>query len=265
MLIISTLAACKSKKEISETIPPPPPPPPAKMEAPKAQMPEAPKPAWTGNYSGELPCIDCKSALTSIELKADNTYKIKVTYLGSKRAPFEEVGAIKWDDQNDNIITLTAKVDRPSHFQIQGNSLLQLGKNKEVIEGPLTDKYRLYKKIKGFEYEGVRWNVVQLFGDKVKGEEGRIPHIIIQNGKFKGNGGCNSMFGIFSKDKTGRVQFKDIASTEMWCETGNFDEQLIQALGDTETIIMINENQMNLQTGKRSPHAILYRAKESNE
>jgi uncharacterized lipoprotein NlpE involved in copper resistance len=41
-----------------------------------AATPETNTPAWAGNYSGSLPCGDCKGILTKITLNGDKSYML---------------------------------------------------------------------------------------------------------------------------------------------------------------------------------------------
>lgn len=66
-------------------------------------------PAWAGNYSGSLPCGDCKGILTKITLNGDKTYTLSSQYIGKQDKPDVYTGTFTLDDKS--IATLDAEGD----------------------------------------------------------------------------------------------------------------------------------------------------------
>lgn len=214
---------------------------------------------WAGIYSGTIPCADCKGILVALELREDGTYRYKSEYIGKSAEPFVEEGTFEWDKTNLNVISLTKKVDRPMHFLVQENSLLQLGNNKEIIRNSLADKYRLYKnKAKTSMLDNRRWVLKEIYGEPVsKVEKSNIVFIeFTSNSEIRGNGGCNSFFGSYQVQSGNQISFSGIGMTEMACSFKNYDQELTRALEEADNFVVVKEDELRLQTGKRAAHAI---------
>jgi hypothetical protein len=60
---------------------------------------------WNGIYKGVLPCLDCDSIYTTLQLNLDNTYtKEDKFYTKNKIQTFAEKGVIEWSLSGDSIM-----------------------------------------------------------------------------------------------------------------------------------------------------------------
>lgn len=101
---------------------------------------------WYGNYSGSLPCGDCKGILTKLTLNADKTYALSSQYLGKETKPHIYKGTYNLDDKK--IVTLDAEGDHLK-FQVkeQDEMIIKLDKFGAPEQGSPTARYFLHKVI----------------------------------------------------------------------------------------------------------------------
>jgi len=92
-----------------------------------------------GEYLGSLPCVDCESINTLLELRRDNSYKLTYTYEGKSDDTFVKQGYWKI---NKNQLILHG-VDY--QYKIQEDRLYQLDLSGNEIRGDLAQKYQLAK------------------------------------------------------------------------------------------------------------------------
>jgi len=102
---------------------------------------------WEGTYTGVLPSDDCEGIDTSISLNKDQTYLLKLRYLGTpekERKEFISEGKFTWDE-NGNNITLEGAKDGSRKFKVGENFLMPLDKNAKEIEVVPGNNYKLFK------------------------------------------------------------------------------------------------------------------------
>jgi len=102
---------------------------------------------WYGAYSGVLPCADCEGIDTNLTLNNDQTYQLKLRYLGDLEKEGKDIiseGKFTWDD-NGNNITLEGTDDGFRKFKVGENFLMPLDKSGKEIEGVKGNNYKLYK------------------------------------------------------------------------------------------------------------------------
>ena len=102
---------------------------------------------WEGTYTGVLPSDDCEGIDTSISLDKDQTYLLKLRYLGTLEKESKEFiseGKFTWDE-NGNNITLEGAKDGSRKFKVGENYLMPLDKNAIEIEGIPGNNYKLIK------------------------------------------------------------------------------------------------------------------------
>jgi uncharacterized lipoprotein NlpE involved in copper resistance len=102
---------------------------------------------WEGIYTGVLPSDDCEGIDTSISLNKDQTYLLKLRYLGTPEKESKEIiseGKFTWDE-NGNNITLERAKDGFRKFKVGENFLMPLDKNAKEIEGISGNNYKLFK------------------------------------------------------------------------------------------------------------------------
>lgn len=97
-----------------------------------------------GVYKGVLPCADCEGIETAVELKADDTYTRKTTYLGKGDGKVqEESGSFSWADGSH--IVLDGISDGPNTYFVGENTLTTLDMDGEKVTGELAENYVLKK------------------------------------------------------------------------------------------------------------------------
>ncbi|MES2485868.1 MAG: copper resistance protein NlpE [Bacteroidota bacterium] len=102
------------------------------------------QPAWAGNYSGSLPCGDCKGILTNITLNTDKTYSLSSQYIGKENKPNVYKGTYNLDDKN--IVTLDAEGDHLKFLIMEPESMLKkLDKFGNDEQGGPEARYFLHK------------------------------------------------------------------------------------------------------------------------
>lgn len=106
---------------------------------------------YTGLYQGNLPCADCSSIFTNLELKADGAYKLSEHYRKSQEVSdyykndegmFKEEG--KYTVEN-GVVTIVLKDGSEKYYQIEEGTLVALNDKKEKTEGELAEDYVLKK------------------------------------------------------------------------------------------------------------------------
>jgi len=107
---------------------------------------EPEKPVWMGNYSGSLPCGDCKGILTKLTLNSDMTYTLSSQYIGKENTPTTYKGTYNLDGKN--IITLDAEGDHLKFLVMTDDSMLKkLDKFGNEEKGGPEARYFLHKVI----------------------------------------------------------------------------------------------------------------------
>ncbi|GGE22898.1 MULTISPECIES: copper resistance protein NlpE [Sphingobacterium] len=95
--------------------------------------------AIVGTYEGKLPCADCTTIATVLNLDKNKTYSMRYEYVGKSSEVFESTG--KWIINKD-ILSLE-NVDYS--FKISKGQLNQLDLAGKEIKGDLAEKYILQK------------------------------------------------------------------------------------------------------------------------
>lgn len=90
-----------------------------------------------GLYSGNLPCVDCESISTILELHQDKSYVLRYSYEGKSEDQFIKEG--EWDVQK-NTLTLEGL---DYQYKINPDYLIQLDLAGNEIKGDIAEKYQL--------------------------------------------------------------------------------------------------------------------------
>jgi len=98
---------------------------------------------WPGDYSGTLPCGDCKGIKMDITINKDKTYSLSVQALGKEDKPRIFKGTFYWDTAK-NVITLDAEGDHLK-FRVQEGCLTKLDKFGDPEQGGPVSAYTLSK------------------------------------------------------------------------------------------------------------------------
>ncbi len=117
--------------------------PPAANNGPEANVPKD-ETVWAGNYSGSLPCGDCKGIKTDITLNADKTYTLSSQYIGKETKPTVYKGTYTLDDKN--IVALDAEGDHLKFLIMEKDNMLKkLDKFGNEEQGAPQARYFLHK------------------------------------------------------------------------------------------------------------------------
>ena len=82
------------------------------------------------------------------------------------------------------------------------------------------------------------------------------PHIrFTSDMQVNGTGGCNSFFATYTSEAKLQLRFGHFGMTEMACHFDNYDQALVDALSLTSNYVIVGEDELRLQVGKRMPHA----------
>lgn len=102
------------------------------------------KAAWYGNYSGSLPCGDCKGILTKLTLNKDKSYTLSSQYLGKETKPNIYKGTYNLDSKD--IVTLDAEGDHLKFLVKEKDSMIiKLDKFGNAEQGGPAARYFLHK------------------------------------------------------------------------------------------------------------------------
>ncbi|WPP51367.1 copper resistance protein NlpE N-terminal domain-containing protein [Catalinimonas niigatensis] len=218
---------------------------------------------WSGSYIGTLPCADCAGIETRLTLHEDLSYLIQTTYLGKEDNAFEQEGSFSWN-ADGNTITLSKMVDGPRQYFVGENTLTQLDQEGNRITGDLAQKYVLIKTTasKGEvsldrSITDTRWKLVELMGQQVDiTVNNKEPFIMLSSAdkRVQGNGGCNTIAGIYTFKEGNRVTFSQMISTRMACPNMEIESQLLNAL-ETADNYSLNGNQLTLNKARMAPLA----------
>lgn len=96
--------------------------------------------AQNTTYKGTIPCADCEGIIYILSLSTDNFYKEVIIYKGKNAMPITAAGnyTIK-----NGFITLDKTSGAMNYFKQEGNDLLMLDINGQVIGGNLASAYLL--------------------------------------------------------------------------------------------------------------------------
>ncbi|MCA5005613.1 copper resistance protein NlpE [Sphingobacterium bovistauri] len=90
-----------------------------------------------GMYSGNLPCVDCESISTLLELYKDNSYVLRYSYEGKSDDQFVKQGT--W-----SITKNTLNLEGVDYqYEITPDFLVQLDLAGNEIKGDIAEKYQL--------------------------------------------------------------------------------------------------------------------------
>src|SRR5690606_2388214 len=99
---------------------------------------------YLGIYKGILPCADCEGIETEISLNEDETYEIKMKYLGKEERSFSDIGSYTWKEDG-NTLEFEDTNSKVSYYFVSENKLIALDEEGNKIEGVLAENYELNK------------------------------------------------------------------------------------------------------------------------
>ena len=99
---------------------------------------------WNGTYSGVLPCASCEGIETSLTLNEDDSYSLRMTYIGEDEPNrYDAEGSFSWNEAG-NTITLENE-EAPNQYFVGENYIAKLDSNGHRVTGDLSNRYILHK------------------------------------------------------------------------------------------------------------------------
>lgn len=216
---------------------------------------------WNGEYLGILPCGSCAGIKTEILLNPDLTYRLRRQYLGKNENLFETTGNFTWNAQG-NIITLEGLKDQPTQYLVGENRLFQLDMEGNLIVGDWADRYILGKLPENKQMAENKatltetyWKLTELNGQKVENTRRDIYIMLKDNQRVQGFGGCNNLIGNYEVKENNRLNFSQVASTQMACEDMQKESELFQVLRMVDNYNLTGNNLM-LNKARMAPLAV---------
>ena len=77
---------------------------------------------WVGTYKSVLPCVNCEGLETTITLKEDTTFLLKINPLGLDVTIPDTTGRMIWTETN-KFFTLNIESMVSKHFEVAGDTL----------------------------------------------------------------------------------------------------------------------------------------------
>ena len=223
---------------------------------------------WYGTYSGILPCDDCMGKRTIIQLKEGMETEVTTIALGKMQKIENFVGEFSWDESG-NRISYNDRNNITYYFRVDENQLVFDGHQPTDA---FAEENQFILKKGGDVILDRLWTAVEIMGQSSSSpDEGNeteesgplFQYILLRaDGTFNASGGCNQMHGKYKLIEKNKISFSKIAMTEMACQFHHLDNELIQALEQTESFILPqkNDNPQNLRlqlvVGKRAPLAV---------
>jgi len=226
---------------------------------------------WFGMYSGILPCDDCLGKRTIIHIKEGMETEVTTIHLGEQTKMENFVGHSSWDNDG-NRISFTDRDNKRHYFKVEENKLVFNGNSPDEEHESLNN----FVLKKGGDLVVNRlWTAVEIMGQSNGNgseeataemeEEGKalFQYILLRSdGSFIASGGCNQMQGEYKLMEKNKLSFSKISMTEMACQNRHLDNELVEALEQTEAFLMpmksegSQELMLQLIIGKRAPLAV---------
>ncbi len=206
---------------------------------------------WAGTYHGQLPCADCEGIATSLTLRDDGSYTLRMQYAGKDDSIFRETGRFTWNNAGSRI---TLGKDQRQYL-VGESQLFHLDEEGQRITGGLAEKYIL-KKAKESITEKY-WKLTEIGGKTViPGSTQKEAHIILKtaDSRMTGTGGCNVLGGTYTLEEPNRIRFSAIIRTQMACPDMDMEEALIQAL-ETADSYHLQQDTLQLFRARMAPLA----------
>ncbi|SFR54096.1 copper resistance protein NlpE [Thiomicrospira sp. ALE5] len=100
---------------------------------------------WAGSYVGHLPCADCEAIHWQLSLYDDYSFNLVREYIGRSESVIKDKGQFFWAEDGQRIL-LTTQAGEKLGFFVGENRIWLLDQENRLIEGKLTDLYKLIKK-----------------------------------------------------------------------------------------------------------------------
>ena len=192
---------------------------------------------WEGTYRGILPCDNCEGIEVTITLSKDLTFKQTSRYIGGSDEPQQSAGKFSWN-KNGNSITLEANgADGTIQYFVGENSLAQLDAQGNKVGGSDAEQHILSKA--NYDILEKYWKLVELSGNPIKTDTTfrREAHIIFKEAdrRINGNGGCNTIGGVYTIRGMNSLSTSSLYSTKMFCQNMDLETQFMTILQTAES------------------------------
>jgi hypothetical protein len=97
---------------------------------------------FEGDYYGILPCTVGAGIRTTLGLRKDSTYTLKMDYIDIKSKGMNEKGRFTL---SKNIVTISYKTGENRYYLLEDGKVHSLDKNKNRVEGIYSVYYTLIK------------------------------------------------------------------------------------------------------------------------
>ena len=211
---------------------------------------------WSGTYYGELPCADCDRIETELTLKDDLQFELIENHIKNDSIHTTKTqGKFVWEGNNIKLNNITNE-SRPAQFKVVENAVIQLDMSGQLIEGAMSELYRL-NKTGNESIEGKKWEIVELNGKKINGSP--ETHFISFDGKerrLNAKIGCNTLINSYKITNQFKIEIKAGIATKMYCDNMEDEMALIKAL-ETCDNLSVNESTLTLNKGRMAPLVVL--------
>ena len=192
---------------------------------------------WEGTYRGILPCEDCEGIEATLMLSKDLTFKQKYRYIGKSDAPQESAGKFSWNKNGSGIILGSTDGGANIQYSVGENSLAQLDVQGNKIGGNDAARHILTKT--NYDILEKYWKLVDLNGEKVATDSTfkKEAHIIFKeaDNRITGNGGCNTIGGVYSIRGQNKLSVSNLFSTKMFCQNMDLETAFLALLQSAES------------------------------
>src|SRR5579872_1958374 len=90
-------------------------------------------------YAGTLPCADCSGIQTTLSLKGNHAYSLKLVYIG-RNTSFTEIGSWQQEEKNNMQVYVLQNENQTSYYErIDPNTLRLLTNNAQPISAPFNE------------------------------------------------------------------------------------------------------------------------------
>jgi heat shock protein HslJ len=192
---------------------------------------------WKGTYRGILPCDNCEGIQVTVTLSKDLTYKQTSRQMGGSDERQENAGKFSWN-KNGNSITLEPNDASGSiQYSVGENSLAQLDDKGNKVGGNDAAQHILSKA--NYDILEKYWKLVELSGNPIKTDSTfrKEAHIIFKeaDNRINGNGGCNTIGGVYTIRGMNSLSTSNLFSTKMFCQNMDLETQFMTVLQAAES------------------------------
>lgn len=211
---------------------------------------------WAGSYQGVIPCADCPGIKVTLQLDANQRYKLSRYYQEAAAEPVLSEGEFRWSSDGRQIQLDDAE---GSQFLVGENRLLVLNPQGQRISGELADQYWLAKQHSEPRQPAEdrlsltgKWQLTELLQKTVESDS-KVFLQFDQAGRVTGYTGCNSMTGGYELQDT-KLSFTPLVTTRKACLQDTVEPQLLDVLSKVDNISVAGD-ELSLNRARMAPLA----------